>query len=1015
MVLRQSRILVAFFALFLLAGTNVSAQVVYSCDFEDASENANWTINKVSTSRPISGFSNIWTIGTGANCGGGSAGLYICPKTDTTVNRAVSAQASFIVSYREGINLGAVGTYTLAFDWRVAGKTTDRLYVYWFPSTYTNNTNSNYGTATIPAAWAPYKIAEFRGSYLWVPYYASFSSTTATGKLAFVWFQADGRSIDPPAAVDNIEIMQSTSCAIPTGLTYNPAGSISWNGVATSFDVRYTNTHTDEWQEAKGVTANSYTLQNISEGTYTFQVRTNCDNGGHSAWTEISQFIWISGLRCIDYYDIGTSNTNAGQCYVGQHTSSSSHSTLTWETSPRKVDYGPSSNESMHTLHTIVGEIDPNTSANGGLHTIPDGEIASIRLGAYTDSGEDARIEYKYKVQSGMSDLLDLSYACVLESGGHNADNPFFQLDILDQNGNQIDGCTHAYFVADMSGTSGSGWHQEGDIFWCDWRTVTVSLTQFVGQTLTIRLTSSRCVFDTHFGYAYFTLNCRSGGLQGIACGDFSTDHFTAPSGFDYEWYKLSNPNNILSYDSVLHISNRDTAVYAVKVKSRLTDGCYYVLTANPNPRFPETHVNYTVKQQDCQNYARFTQKSGVVYVNRLDSSTTVTEEEVEDVYWDFGDGSPVIHSKDTVMEHIFPQSGGTFNVRVGASMSDGICVDEKVITLHLPELGDKRVETNVPYCYDGKTPYIYNGKPYNDSFRDSTTVHLPTGCDSTDVISVTFMRTLTSELYDTICAEVNNYTYAGTVYPEAGHYVVPFTSALGCDSIVTLHLYKHPQPVIRMDSAFASCADEVSGLTIPYTLEDLDFTVDSIYVIMGDEAVENGFAPSYAFKRGDALHIDWPEDIKPNVYQGQVVFSSPECKSYAFDFKIELYYPSSTLDQKNGIVAVMNDDYNGGYDFLSYQWYRNGERLEGETGSYVRVSDEEDMNAEYYVVVLRNGDNVVLRSCPITYVGGGWRSALEDITEQSTAVKIIQNGVLYIIRDGVRYTVLGTVIQHEQ
>ena len=72
-------------------------------------------------------------------------------------------------------------------------------------------------------------------------------------------------------------------------------------------------------------------------------------------------------------------------------------------------------------------------------------------------------------------------------------------------------------------------------------------------------------------------------------------------------------------------------------------------------------------------------------------------------------------------------------------------------------------------------------------------------------------------------------------------------------------------------------------------------------------------------------------------------------------------------------------------------------------------------MDAEYYVVVLRSNDNVVLRTCPIVYTGGGWREALEEIRGESRAVKVIDNGILYIIRDGVWYTVLGTEMKHEQ
>ena len=511
-------------------------------------------------------------------------------------------------------------------------------------------------------------------------------------------------------------------------------------------------------------------------------------------------------------------------------------------------------------------------------------------------------------------------------------------------------------------------------------------------------------------------MNCENGQLEGITCGDYSTDHFTAPEGFKYRWYKASDRSKqVLDTARVFHISPTDTTVYLVDVINKVNN-CYYVLTANPNPRVPETNVTYQTFQENCQNVVRFHNTSDVALINRVDSSKTISKDDrLDDIVWNFGDGSSIMSNMDSIVEHTFPQSGGTFNVKVKAMMSGGICEDEKIFNITLPELGDKRVETVVPYCYDGKTPYTYNGKTHTESFQDSVVYHLASDCDSTDVITVNFMSTVTSELYDTVCAEVNNYTYNGTVYPDAGNYPVKYTSALGCDSIVTLHLYKHPQPIITVDSAFASCADEFSGMDIPYSLTDIDFTVDSIHVIMGDEAVEHGFAASYAFKAGERLHITWPDDITPNVYQGNVVFSSPWCKSYSYDFKIELYYPSSTLDQKNGIVAILNEDYNGGHDFVSYQWYRNGQRMDGETRSYVRVDDTKDLEAEYYVVVLRGNDQVVLRTCPIVYTGGGWRDALEVIREESGAVKVIDNGILYIIRDGDWYTVLGTKVRSHE
>ena len=93
----------------------------------------------------------MWYIGPEGNCAAGTAGLYIANKADTTKNAAapVTGPLDFIVAYREGINLGAPGTYILSFDWKALGKTADMLSVFWFPSTYTKNTNSAYGAGRL--------------------------------------------------------------------------------------------------------------------------------------------------------------------------------------------------------------------------------------------------------------------------------------------------------------------------------------------------------------------------------------------------------------------------------------------------------------------------------------------------------------------------------------------------------------------------------------------------------------------------------------------------------------------------------------------------------------------------------------------------------------------------------------------------------------------------------------------------------------------------------------------------
>lgn len=64
-------------------------------------------------------------------------------------------------------------------------------------------------------------------------------------------------------------------------------------------------------------------------------------------------------------------------------------------------------------------------------------------------------------------------------------------------------------------------------------------------------------------------------------------------------------------------------------------------------------------------------------------------------------------------------------------------------------------------------------------------------------------------------------------------------------------------------------------------------------------------------------------------------------------------------------VVAVKNAQYNGGYDFVSFKWYKNGVLLEGQRSSYIYTPNETNEGAEYVVEVQRN-DGVVLESCPM-------------------------------------------------
>ncbi|MBQ9471175.1 MAG: leucine-rich repeat protein [Bacteroidales bacterium] len=167
-----------------------------------------------------------------------------------------------------------------------------------------------------------------------------------------------------------------------------------------------------------------------------------------------------------------------------------------------------------------------------------------------------------------------------------------------------------------------------------------------------------------------------------------------------------------------------------------------------------------------------------------------------------------------------------------------GSCGRDSVVTLHL------NISTPPTTVYEAATiregyPYLWEGETYTSAGIYTKITHLPTGCDATKVLYLNVIETVYDTIRTSICAnelpypwygdELNrtgehskrisnpagdtlayidltvlpahnididaafcgSYTWEGTAYTEAGTYTKSFTSQLGCDSTVTLHLTK--------------------------------------------------------------------------------------------------------------------------------------------------------------------------------------------------------------------------------
>ena len=977
----------------------------YTCDFENPAENAQWVLNEVAATRDISQCANTWYIGAAGGFGVGSSvtssGLYISSDGGATASYS-NSQSVFITASR-ALQL-AQGTYSVVFDWEAMGAgTPDGLYVFWVEDVSTK-TFGNWSDRT-NLAIPPYvtNAARYGSAANWRSSAFTFTTAGNGGKLVVLWLNTLTPAVPPAGKVDNICIYQGSPCPAPTNVRYNGnTKTLSWSGAAASYDVLLYNYHTQTMSSFMGLTSTSMLMPDLNEeGYYYIYVRSVCDEG-HSTWSYTEKFVWIKGARCIDLFDLTEDNSGAAKCFAG--------STENIKETIGQIDFGYADELSQHTIHYVQGERDPRTGNQ--LKTIPDGEIASVRLGGHwlSDGNMSSTVEYQYSVQAGVSDLLELKYATILEYADYHSESEEarFKLEIL-SNGVPVSGCAQRDFKAGYGETSswhtytyhyGSSGTSTREIYWSDWQTITVSLRDYVNQTLTIRLTAYSCTATIHIGYAYFTLNCKGGDLQGIACGDFSTDHFEAPEGFNYRWYRADDPSHtVLGTGRVFNIERDDPTVYVVDIIDPNKPTCHYTLEANPNPRFPQAKGSLkSATTAQCSNIATLAPDCHVVRINRQTLDSVITDEPVESIIWNFGDGSEPEMSMEPQITHAFPPEGGEYDVTVKAGISGGVCEDSYTFRITLPDLTTPDIHDSIHYCEEGV------------DHSDTTILTNSHGCDYKKVVHYMYHPTYETSYYERIC-EGGRYLFPGDgkYYTSSVDTTLQLVSRYGCDSLISLQLVVDPRLEVEYPTSLKVCMED-RIMVMPYRV--LAGSMDSIKVYFSEEDQQRGFLPCYGFANGEEVIIPLPEGARPDLYNVQIEFGGERCQMDIQSMQVMLTYPTSVVMQNGGFIAVQNEDYNGGYMFVRFEWYKDGERIDTDA-SYIPTSPA-DEGATYVLNLVREGEKYAVETCPIVYnprAQGLGNLQADEILVWPTAV---QGGTTLWIAAGEActiYNVLGTAV----
>ena len=941
--------LCSFYAANQLCAETVITSNSYKTDFEDSEEREKWELNR----GPLGGdCANKWYIGQpGAN--EGMNGLYASSNglTNEYINRGVSVVAMRTITLEPG-------DYDLTFDWTAGGlNDLDGLYVCWIPESVGAKINSNitnvlqdfvnkYGVEIAPDE-APDSMRLYQRS--WNTQKMLVGSDGSPSHLAFVWNNGASGPRQPGACIDNICILPEGTCPAPSDFSINAKGHdyvVSWRGNADSYDLKIYCSVTNEWYYHDGITAKSFVVEDLEEGMKTFYIRSHCDTL-IGAWTSKSSFFFYPNARCINY--LGLSNKN---CFFGTFDNPIASSGA--------VDNGYQSKFSRHTLHYDPNEYDPITG--GALKTVPAGELASVRLGNWNTGREAESVSYDYVVDTVDGALLMLNYAIVMEDPQHEVNaQPKFTLDITEQGMPLPYGCGSAFFAAGHGmDPSDKTWHsfsstgQSTGGYWKDWTTVGINLAQYHGKSLKIKLTTYDCDASGHFGYAYFTLGCSSGKIEGLSCGDAPENGFKGPDGFKYRWYLPSNPDKILSTEQTYTVPSSDTLTYFLDVIQPTNEDCYFTLQASAIARWPQASGSYETSIADCQNVVKFTNSSYILRENQVTGVTEKTSEPCENFVWDFGDGTT---STDENPTHIYAQ-GGTYTVTLSAGIANGACMSDMIFTLDLPMLGAFTDTIHAAICdgksYSWKGEYLFNPGIYADS---AVTAY---GCDSIAVLNLVVSERFDTLKIDTICSH-EEYYFNGERITESGKYQAKFQTIYGCDSIINLDITVNESLILNFDTIVSACGDD-THLLMPYEkksglldvcLAEIDFAGDK-YSVEADVESQLG-----------AIVVPLPEKVAPGYYNVSLSFGEKACGGEVKNIPLNIYYPKDILAQRWGdVLAVKNYEYNGNYEFSAFQWYKNGSPIEGAISSIYYEEDGLDLDAEYAVLLTRALDNVSIMTC---------------------------------------------------
>ena len=390
-----------------------------------------------------------------------------------------------------------------------------------------------------------------------------------------------------------------------------------------------------------------------------------------------------------------------------------------------------------------------------------------------------------------------------------------------------------------------------------------------------------------------------------------------------------------------------------------------------------------------------------------------VGTDKISRVDWNFGDGTSEYYGS-AVTSHTYT-TPGWFDV-TAVLYGHQVCTVESDQLLGTVSFTFRVVRPDtvfgeiVPVCISLED-YKADPAKWDDSIAHPHIKEVHEHCYDTVKLNYVIYNRETEEFRDTIIGQDVAIGYNGKEYyasqdvvdtipnpkeirpEECFHFIRYYVKVIAC-----LDITVDNKPV----SQYACPGD---NFTINYTKKKGDIAGKSILKIPGyaDQEID---IPNRNVTDA-SLTIPVESVTKPGIYKAQLLIKDENCgdtKSFDIDFKV--YYPQDIFAYKFiNVLAVYKKGYGGntGYEFVEYQWYRNGEAIPGATES-IYHTEAPFIEGDVYYVELTDKNGMKLQSCP---------QEIKGVTEypQPNAMptqKQLINNRIYIIREGRTYDTYG-------